>query len=242
MLAALALSALVASPGCSLPAAAARPFQAGERLAYDIDVLGLTQARAVSFEVASDRSAGRLALSAESSLRMPFSGARGRARSSIDPTSLLPSTFHDESDGGRSTTDSQLDREGLAVRVHWAKGARSGMRPYLKGGAVLDVVSALYYLRGVPLAAGLSFCFDAVGGRAYWRLRGRVAGTERVQAPAGSFEAFRLEGSAARADEPQRSYPIRLWIGADARRLPVRLTAGTALGTIEARLASVTGS
>lgn len=230
------LAVTLAASGCPLPPLGTRPFDPGERLTYDVKALGLTRSRAVSFAVDPGETA-TLGLTASVSFRAPFRGVRGSARSLVDGQTLRAHRYADESnDGTSASTESQLDREGLATRVYWADGGRRGMNAYLKNGAVLDVVSALYVLRAARLSPGVAFCFDAVGGRTYWRVSGRAAVTERVRTPAGSFEALRLEGVAVKAHDPSRRYPVRLWISADPRRLPVRLTIETDLGRVEAAL------
>ena len=135
----------------------------------------------------------------ERALRAPFKGVRGSARSIIDGRSLRGRHYRDESnDGTSASTDAQLDRDGLATRVYWANGSKSGMTAFLENGAVLDVVSALYFLRGEPLP-GDEFCFDAVGGSTYWRVSGHAAGTERIRTRAGRFEVLRLDGVAVKS-------------------------------------------
>jgi hypothetical protein len=237
--------ALAAPGGCALPALAAdRPWSSGERLAYDVEALGVTRAMAVALAVDAPTAAGaQLELRAEASLRLPFYRLRGSARSWIDE-GLRPRRFRDETDDGTlASTDSQPERPGQAVRVYWTHGGKKGMDAFVRGPAVLDLVSSIYYLRSARLTPGSSFCFDAVGGRHYWRLSGRVGGaTERVETRVGRFEAVRLDGVAVQADDPSRRYPLHLWLGLDARRLPLALSAETGAGTVRAVLSSATSA
>ena len=50
------------------------------------------------------------------------------------------------------------------------------------------------YRYALDLTPGQEICFDLVGNRRLWRIRGTVAkGTEKVETAAGTFEAVRLE-------------------------------------------------
>jgi hypothetical protein len=233
---AAALAVTLSAADCALPDVGARPFDPGERLTYDIEALGVTRSQAVSFAV-EPGSGATLAIAASLRFRVPFKGVRGSARSLIDGRSLRGRHYRDESnDGTSASTDAQLDRDGLATRVYWANGSKSGMTAFLENGAVLDVVSALYFLRAASLSPGDEFCFDAVGGSTYWRVSGHAAGTERIRTRAGRFEVLRLDGVAVKADDPSRRYLIHFWISADPHRLPVRLSVETSLGRVEAAL------
>jgi hypothetical protein len=228
---------------CGLPRLAGDlGWTRGERLTYDIEALGASRQRgcALTARPAADRDMA-IELSAEAGFSVPFFDFRGSARSSIDPLTLRPRRFHDQSnDGVLRTTDCDLGRPGLAVRVDWTSGKTRSMNAFVKGAGVLDLLSAIYYLRSADLAPGAAFCFDVVGGRRYWRLNGsRVGGTERIDTPAGSFQALRLEGVAVQADDASARYPMRLWISADARRLPVAFEAETGAGAVRGVLAGV---
>jgi hypothetical protein len=225
------------------PLSSERPWEPGERLTYDVHAFGATQKSGLSLSVEQVPVAGSPAamrLAAAATFRSSFYRMRGAAQSWIDARTLLPTRFHDESGDGKSrSTDSQLDRPGLAVRVNWVNGGKRGMNAFVRGPAVLDLLSALYYLRAARLVAGTPFCFDVVGGRTYWRLSGHVQpGTEETKAPAGRAHAIRLDGVAVQSDDPSRRYQLHLWLSADARRLPVAMTIEARLGRVRAALVS----
>ena len=221
-----------------------RPWPQGERLTYDVHALGKTQKSGLSLAVEpvapTAGPAPAMRLSAVATFRSPFYRMRGAAQSWISAKTLLPTRFHDESSDGKSrSTDSQLDRPGPAVRVNWVNGGKRGMNAFLRGPAVLDLLSALYYLRAAQLGAGAAFCFDVVGGRTYWRLSGHVQpGTEEMKAPTGRASAIRLDGVAVQSDDPARRYRLHLWLSADARRLPLAMTIERRLFRVRAALAS----
>lgn len=229
---------LAASPACTLPRPTAEPaWTRGERLTYGVAALGGVRKGSCVLSVAGQGSV--LELAAEGQLSVPLVNVRGSAHSWVAPQTLKPRRFQDalESDGVPRTSHGDFERPGLAMRVEWSNGPSRGMNAFVKAGSVFDVVSAIYYLRSMDLAPGAGFCFDTAGGGRYWRLSGhRVGGEERVDTPAGSFQAVRLEAVAVRADDASVRYPVRMWISTDARRLPLALEVGTAIGTVRAAL------
>jgi len=221
--------------------AEARPWHAGERLRFEVDVRG-ARAGDASLTVVAAGGAGSVEVGLDAR-QTSLGRATFQARSRLRAGSLRPGPFHDEQDGwgGRRSTEAVLDRSPNAVRVAWQAGGRTGMNAYLRGPAVLDFASAVPYLRAASLAPGARFCFDAVGATSYWRVDGRVGpGTERVATPAGRFEAVRLDATLRRADGGGTPVALRLWIATGAMRLPVAAEAETALGTVRARLAAFT--
>lgn len=233
----LALS-LTASPACTLPHPTAElAWTKGERLTYGVTALG--GGRGGSCVLSATSQGPALELAAEGLLSVPLVNVRGSAHSWVAPRTLRPRRFQDEldSDGVHRTSRGDFERPGLAMRVEWTNGASRGMNAFVKAGSVFDVVSAIYALRSIDLAPGAGFCFDAAGGSRYWRLHGhRADGEERVDTPAGSFQTIRLEAVATRADDASVRYPVRLWISADPRRLPVALEVRTSIGPIRATL------
>ena len=235
----LALS-LAAPPACALPRPVADlAWTRGERLTYDIQVLGgLKRGGAV---LATTPLSSWIDLAADAHFSAPFLSFRGTAHSSIDALTLKPRQFNDQlNDGTPRTTFSNFLRPGLALRVESTIGGKPSMNAFVKGPRVFDVVSAVYSLRSVDLEPGAAFCFEAVGGRHYWRLNGhRQGGTERIDTPAGSFQAIRHEAVAVQADDASVRHQLRLWISADARRLPVAMELDSRFGVIRGVLAAV---
>jgi hypothetical protein len=222
------------------PLSSDRPSATSERLTFDIEALGVIQKSGLSLTVESSPGSTAIDLLGTARFSGPFVRIRGSARSRISTDTLLPSRYHDQTDDGTfRSTDSQIDRPGPAVRVNWLNGDKRGMNAFLRGPAVLDFLSALFYLRSAQLAAGATFCFDVVGGRTYWRVTGRVLpGIERLKTPTGGVDSVRHDGSAARADHLSRSHQFLLWLSADARRLPLSMTIEAPLGGVRATLAS----
>jgi hypothetical protein len=60
--------------------------------------------------------------------------------------------------------------------------------------------------------------------------------------PAGKFRAWRLEGTARRADGQGSARPVWIWLSADARRLLVAAVSEVDLGPVSAKLVEVRGA
>jgi hypothetical protein len=247
---ATALATALAAPGeCGLPALAAlRPFQPGEVLQFDVDVMGVVKAGTLQLSVERPILGGtQLPLRARVRNTSVFAKVRrlkAAGFSWVDATTLRPQRFRDEmeEDGLRKSTDVRLDRPGPNLAMAWTRGDQRGRTEMARGHAVvLDLISALYYLRAAELRPGAAFCFDLFGNWRLWRLTGSVASrSEVVEAPAGSFEVLRLDARLVRADDPSRTRPLHLWISTDARRLLVAAVSEVDLGPVRAMLARAT--
>jgi len=240
MLAPAALALVLAAPGCDLPAlAAVRPFAPGETLSYEVGFAGAEGAGQATLAVHPPAADGTLPVTFEASHRSVLGRVAFRARSVLRGDTLRPVRFHDDQEGagGRRSTDAHLARSTLAVRVDWRVDGKAGMNAYRRARGLLDIASALPYLRAAALRPGEPFCFDAVGATAYWHVQGRVgAASEVVATPAGRFEALRLDGHVRRAGSDPLRVPVTLWITTDAARLPVAAEMGSPIGTVRARL------
>jgi hypothetical protein len=100
----------------------------------------------------------------------------------------------------------------------------------LGAAGVNDFVSALYNVRTMPLVNGDSVCLDVLYYRHVWRLSGSVRGRERVQTPAGFFDAVLLSGEAVRMDDPKRRKRVSVWLTDDEYRIPIRAVSDVSMG------------
>ena len=245
---ALALAA-APSAGCGPPAVGpgARPWRTGEALTYDLALLGMVQAGTLQLAVERPLSAGKvipLRARARSTKTVaslqPFAGV---ALSWVDARALRPERYREDvEDGGvHKSSDVRLLPPGPEIVVEHADGRRTSRTRAPRQRDVLDPLSVLYALRATRLSPGARFCMDLVGlGRA-WRVEGSVAGkTERVETPAGKFDTVRVDFEARRADRPDaKPRAVHVWIGTDARRLPVAMVGEAELGPVSATLVSL---
>lgn len=250
MLAPLLWLALAAQPACTLPPlAGAPPFGPGEVLSMDLGLLGAVRVGEVKFSVERPMSAGAilpLSARARNTARFgPLQRMIAVGLSWVDARTLRPERYREESDedGHRRTSDTRLSPPGPSVTMQLTDGAKAGQATFERQGEALDALAALYYVRAARLAPGQRFCFDMVGNGKYWRVEGKVAAApEPLEVPAGRFQALRLEATARRADGQGRPRPLWVWLGTDARRLPLAAVSEVDLGPVSAKLVEVRGA
>lgn len=92
-------------------------------------------------------------------------------------------------------------------------------KTYTGGEQTMDFLTLLYLIRGLPLEKGKNYCFEVFYHKYYWNVSGGVKGKERIQTPAGFFNAIYIEGIAQRKDKPNISKRLKLWISDDSKRL-----------------------
>jgi Protein of unknown function (DUF3108) len=250
MIAAASLAALLlaAPEGCGLPPldGGARPWGPGESLSYDLDVMGMVKAGTLSMQVDAPKFKGSvIPIRARVKNTSVFAKVRkvtGTAVTWMDAGTLRPERYRDDAlwNGVRLVTESKIapapgDPDHIAVR--WQYGDRTGSRTFQRSGEVLDLLSAVYYLRAAKLVPGDPVCFGVVGNRRLWTLEGTIAEKrERVESAAGIFDTIRIDGIARRVDDPRMTRPVHIWLEAEGRRLPVALVSEIDIGPVRAML------
>jgi hypothetical protein len=104
---------------------------------------------------------------------------------------------------------------------------------------VHDILSAFYYVRGLPLAIGKSFDFSLNDGERTISIRLEVQALEEVETEIGTFEAFRVEPDVFSGQLFTQKGRMFVWFSNDEQRIPVQLRAQIGIGTIVASLAGI---
>lgn len=237
-----ALAALALTAGdCRLPPLrdGALPWRPGEKLAYDIDIMGIVKAGAVTLEAQRPAFRGtQVPVAARLRNTSIFAKVRkiqGSALTWMDASTLLPERYRDEvlENGVRKISDTRMGTGSGEVTVENQYGERKEVAVYGREREVLDAISALYYLRAAQIEAGQEICFDLVATRRYWRARGKVAQRpERVESAAGLFDTLRIDLTVTRADKPEVRRRLHLWFSTDPRRLFVAAVTEIDLGPV----------
>lgn len=106
---------------------------------------------------------------------------------------------------------------------------------------MLDVLSAIYYLRTQKLEQGKTIPLPlSEGGNAYG-VEAIVIGREEVKVSAGKFRAVKLDVKAFDGRYTRRKGEMKMWITDDERRLPVRAKIKSSGATVTIDLKSLTG-
>jgi hypothetical protein len=138
--------------------------------------------------------------------------------------------------GDRHFDQSRFDRESGKATVKVTRKGRVTQSTHDVPADVHDLASAVYVLRLQPLAAGARYAYPVFTGRNTFLLEARVEGRERVETPAGVFDAVRVTVRLGFQDRWKSKRDAQVWLTADSRHVPVRATADFAVGSIDARL------
>ncbi len=228
-----------ALPPVRLPLA----FQAGETLDYDLDAMGAKAGR-MTMKVLPQKN-GALPVEVSAQTNTFFSKVRkvkGSGTSYMNPRTLRPLRYFEDSVEDSVHRIADVAFYPKDKRVHLVSTIDGTTHQWDMGWANegLDVAGTIYMLRQLPFKEGLKVCFDAYGIRRMWRTWGRVVGKEHISMPVGEFEAWHIEGVAARIDMPDVRREIHVWITDDPRRLPLAALGAIDLGTVRATLTGFT--
>jgi hypothetical protein len=138
--------------------------------------------------------------------------------------------------GDRHTDRSRFDRENGKATVQILRNGRSRQVTRDVPRDVRDLASALLELRMRPLARGATYDFPVFSGSDTFVLRAEVEGDELLSTPAGRFQTMRVRVRLGFKDKFQTKRDAHVWISTDERRIPVRMSAEFAVGTVTATL------
>ncbi|MBI4265896.1 MAG: DUF3108 domain-containing protein [Acidobacteria bacterium] len=157
---------------------------------------------------------------------------RVKAESFLDTDTLRPSlatVYSDERGRTRLRTMRFLPGDMVELEVKTAAVARSSVKVQPQS---YDALSAVYALRATPLRQGQTVALPLVNNGRMYRLRAYVAARERLDTAIGrQLPALRLALSLADDQgRPATTRDLTLWLSDDARRLPLRVEVGLAVG------------
>ena len=227
------------------------PFKVGETLIYDVSWTTFLSAGTATMSVIERRpgAAGRNAyyLVAEgkpSAMLGKLYSLYYKAESMLDTRTLLPSLATIYSDeGGRKRYKTTTFKGNGSVQYE-VKTSTSATSTITAPRTAQDPLGAIYILRALPLKAGMTANIPPIpvidSGKAY-TMRIRVGGIESVKSGLGTLQALKLTMTMVDAAGKAEGNGFSLWLSNDARRLPLKISAGLAVGTVHLTLAKVTG-
>ena len=101
---------------------------------------------------------------------------------------------------------------------------------------VRDLFSALYHTRRLEFSTGLRSSVVVGNNDSVREIEVRVEKKERVETPAGRYDAWRVNTIALVGGLFREGGEFRLWMTADEKKAPVQFTAKVNLGTVTGRL------
>lgn len=99
-----------------------------------------------------------------------------------------------------------------------------------------DILSAIFHLRSLPMKVGDEMQVPIFTGHHHWMLTAKVEKRERVSTDHASMPALVLSCRTHFKGKFKSSKELRVWISDDALRVPVRIDAEFALGTMRATM------
>ena len=158
----------------------------------------------------------------------------------MNPKTLRPTRYYEDAKENDTHRIAEVSfRKDRSARLVSTVDSKTGVVDLQGGNEVVDIASAVFLLRALPLKEGSNVCFDAYGTRKMWRVWGTVLPREDVSLPIGEFKSWHLAGHAARIDLPNARREIHMWISDDAARLPLALMGTIDLGTVRATMTSI---
>jgi hypothetical protein len=238
-----------AAPKTAAATAADRkvPFRPGETLTYDVSWSTYLTAGVATMTVRDRRASGAstayyiVAEARTAGLLSKLYTVYYKADTLLDTVSLLPqrgSLYSEEGDRHRTRItrfDQSAQRADFEVRMKTLARASLRVPKYSQ-----DALSAIYVLRAIPLKPGTRLTMPVCDGGAVYRVEFSVATAETVALPTGRVQAYRLRPTIVDMTGQLVGRPMTIWLSADDRRLPVKLRAELAIGSVDLLLRQVT--
>lgn len=105
----------------------------------------------------------------------------------------------------------------------------------VESGAV-DIAAAAFALRNKDLAVGRSYELPVFTGRKQFMLKATVESTERISTALGPREVFKIRVQTGFSGKLESKRDLFAYMTADDQKIPIRIEAEFALGTIKAEL------
>lgn len=202
----------------------ARPGKIGSRRAIKVRVVGETVSSMASFvpfkeDVVSTIDLGRMRPLTTVSVRETRSNQR-----------TLKTTF------------------GRYLEYSLARAGKVGRRKRKVSLALHDPISALFYLRSIPLRAGTKGTIFLAAGTKLYRMQWRVANRAKELVGGKAVDLWKLKSYAEEIDDRgatiknKKARFLSLWLSADAQRIPLKLEVDSDFGKATATLKSFQAS
>ena len=167
---------------------------------------------------------------------------RDTISSTFDAKALLPSrfTFNQRENSRIIDTDARFDRASKRWEVNRQQAGKQPRVYHFDSNNTLDPITAVYLARSTEFKVGDRLYFKVFGGRYQYLLELFVEKKEPVALESGKIvDAFRIipriqnitkKGYASRLNQ------ATIWISADERRLPIKLSSKIAFGIVQLEL------
>lgn len=235
----------VAAPVAASPATATEermPFVDGERLVYDVRLLGIT---AGSAELRVEDAAGgawRLHASGRTvGATDSIFGLRQSASCTIDGDTMKPEIclFTSRQRKGMKRREVRYDHAtgDVSERILEDGKRRQKTRNFGDEG-IQEALSGLYLLRREFPAVGETMRFRAIRKGKPILVEAEALRTERISTPAGDFTAMLVDLRIVTKVDKDAAQHAKVWFTDDDRRIPIRISVDAPVGSLVAELVS----
>ncbi len=223
------------------------PFRPGETLTYDVSWSTYLTAGVATMRVQDRRPSGSsvayyiVAEGRPTGLLATLYRVYYKADTLLDTASLLPqrgSLYSEEGDRHRlriTRFDHAALRADFEVRTRTLVKTSFAIPKYSQ-----DALSAIYVLRAIPLKPGTRLTIPVCDGGNNYRVQFSIGEAEAVALLSGTVQAYRVKPAIFDLAGQAVARPMTVWMSADDRRLPVKLRAELAVGSIDLLLRHVT--
>lgn len=159
--------------------------------------------------------------------------------STFDGKSLLPSHYHfSQRENSRIIdTEAKLDVSTKKWAVNRQQNGKKTKNYQFDSHNTFDPVTAVYVARSVDFKVGDKLYFKIFGGRYHYLLELFVEKKEAVELPSGkTVEAYKILPQVQNLKKSGYASRLReaaIWISADERRLPVKLSSKILFGSVQ---------
>jgi hypothetical protein len=213
------------------------PFGAGEKMVFSVQY-GLVNAGEATLEVRNlaaldGKPCYRIVSDARTNdFFSKFFEVRDRYESYMDTTNLYSLRYEKHVREGKFKRDDVVDFDQIGHRAVY-KNKKVPIPPRTQ-----DVLSAMYYVRTLPLEPGQSISIaNHTDGKNY-PLIVKVLGRERVKVDAGEFDCIVVEPILRGPGVFQQKGRLTVWLTDDQRRMPVLMKSKVVIGHVAAILKS----
>ncbi len=210
-------------------------FGAGEKLVFTVQY-GLITAGEATLEIRNVAEIGgrpcyRIVSDARTNdFFSKFFEVRDRYESYMDTTELYSLRYEKHIREGKFKRDESVEFDQIAHRATY-KDKIVPIPPRAQ-----DVLSALYYVRTLPLEVGNSISLANHTDRKNYPLMIKVHGRERVKVEAGEFDCLVVEPILLGPGIFTQKGRLMVWLTDDARRMPVLMKSKVVIGHVAAVL------
>ena len=224
-----------------------RPFDGGEKTAYQASWMGIPVA-STQIEmrpvVLDGKKFYHVTVKAESWRYLDFIfKMRDTIESTFDAETLHPRRFFFSQRENKKVIDTTAEVD--PATHQWTVRRKEGKRRKdfeFVSPTTLDTISAVYFARSLDVKIGDHFELEVFGGKSRYRVELDVVGKERVKVKTGEFEAYKIVPKLAdlsKTGYAQRLREATVWISADEKRMPIKMSAQIFVGSVTIEIAEV---